>query len=187
MSDLAATAFEQARDANLPANYESAKQALAELQRVDECKNWSDKAMALASYARQAKDDALLKMSQRIQGRAVRRAGQLLQELERPEHCGRPKKNGQGALTIKGAAEKAGLSRYQRNTALKVLPGFEHVQERYVVTRDDEDVFIHTYRLSWEEFTTLGNGLIKKGMAEVSHGKELLGLRDVVHPDRLAE
>ena len=47
-------------DARLPAAYETAKQALAECSRIDECQNWADRAAALASYARQARDDTLL-------------------------------------------------------------------------------------------------------------------------------
>ncbi len=41
-------------DARLPRTYEAAKAALSECQQVDECKDWADKAAALASYARQA-------------------------------------------------------------------------------------------------------------------------------------
>src|SRR5262245_38639552 len=43
--------------AQLPAAYEAAKDALAKCDQVDECKDWADKAAAIASYARQAHDD----------------------------------------------------------------------------------------------------------------------------------
>ena len=66
----------------LPATYEAAKQALAECTRVDECKDWADKAAALASYARQRDDHTLLNLAQRIQARAMRRIGELSSELE---------------------------------------------------------------------------------------------------------
>jgi hypothetical protein len=46
----------------LPANYIAAKAALAECTRVDECAKWSKKAFALASYAKQMRDEALLEM-----------------------------------------------------------------------------------------------------------------------------
>ncbi len=59
--------------ATLPAKYENAKTALAECNRIDECKDWGDKAAAMASYAKQAKDKSLVKMAMKIGGRAVRR------------------------------------------------------------------------------------------------------------------
>jgi hypothetical protein len=42
---------------------------------MDECQDWADQMEALASYARQAKDDELLQMAARIQARdpALRR------------------------------------------------------------------------------------------------------------------
>ena len=66
--------------ARLPANYEAAKRALSQADRVDECKTWADKAQALASYAKQAGDKTLFDYAKRIQARAIRRAGQLLNE-----------------------------------------------------------------------------------------------------------
>ena len=67
--------------ARLPATYEGAKVALAECTRLDECQDWADKAEALASYAKQAQDDELRKMADRIQARAIRRCGELLQQI----------------------------------------------------------------------------------------------------------
>ncbi|MCI0440517.1 MAG: hypothetical protein L0177_15500, partial [Chloroflexi bacterium] len=46
--------------------------ALAKCYRVDEYKEWADKAEALASYGRQTEDDTLLNFAKRIKGRAVR-------------------------------------------------------------------------------------------------------------------
>ena len=48
-------------NAQLPEKYEAAKTALAECARIDECKDWADKAHAMASYAKQADDDSLHK------------------------------------------------------------------------------------------------------------------------------
>ncbi len=61
--------------ARLPETYEAATKALGECQRIDECQDWSNKAEAIAAYARTAKDDRLYKMAVRIQARAVRRVG----------------------------------------------------------------------------------------------------------------
>jgi hypothetical protein len=45
---------------------------------VDECVSWADKAMALASYARQVDDETLRKLADRIKARAIRRVGEFL-------------------------------------------------------------------------------------------------------------
>jgi hypothetical protein len=42
--------------ARFPATYEQAKAALASCQKIDECKDWANKAEALASYAKMAQD-----------------------------------------------------------------------------------------------------------------------------------
>ena len=68
--------------AKLPAAYTVAKRALAECGKIDECKDWADKAAALASYAKQSKDESLFKAAARIQARAIRRCGELLKEIE---------------------------------------------------------------------------------------------------------
>jgi hypothetical protein len=64
--------------APLPVAYENAKMAIYQCNELDECKDWSDKAQALASYARQSGDEELEKMSKRIRTRAIRRCGELL-------------------------------------------------------------------------------------------------------------
>jgi hypothetical protein len=114
---------------NLPATYEAARHALTECSRVDECKGWADKAAALASYARQAKDDSLLRLAQRIQLRAVNRCGELLKQIPRGDEATR---YGQAATDPPGkvgayppvtrtqAASEAGLSDRQRKNALRV-------------------------------------------------------------------
>lgn len=106
-------------DARLPETYERAKTALANCSSLDECKDWSDKAAALASYARQSKDDSLTKMSQRIQARAIRRAGELLKQIM-PATGAHLKRGGDSPLSRKQAAEDAGLSPDQRKNALRV-------------------------------------------------------------------
>jgi DUF3102 family protein len=84
----------------------------------------ADKMEALASYARQAHDETLHNYAKRIQGRAVRRTGELLKEIE-PGKAGRPPNEEIGAgarpnLTRSEAAADAGLSDHQRKTALRV-------------------------------------------------------------------
>ena len=41
---------------SVPAAYEAARAALAKCVKLDECKEWADKAAAMEIYARQAKD-----------------------------------------------------------------------------------------------------------------------------------
>lgn len=108
--------------APLPASYEAAKTALAECQAIDECKDWADKAAALASYARQSEDLELEKMAQRIRARAMRRAGELLKQIE-PAH-GANQNISAGAhtnvVTRSDVAERAGMSKHQQVTAVRV-------------------------------------------------------------------
>lgn len=114
--------------ATLPASYEQAKTALAACERIDECKTWADKAMALASYAKQADDDTLHRLATRISARAVRRCGELLKEFQSPG--GRPAKTSAGTDTSfsqRNAATEAGLSKRQEVTAVRVanVPALE--------------------------------------------------------------
>ncbi len=111
------------KDAPLPVKYEQARAALAECVNIDECSTWAKKAAALASYARQADDDSLRKMSERIQARAVRRCSELLRQLP-------AKARGTGKAGVEApphllserarAAEKAGMSRDQVVRAMRV-------------------------------------------------------------------
>jgi hypothetical protein len=110
-------------DARLPVTYEAAQKALAECSRVDECKDWSDKAAALASYARQSRDNTLHNLALRIQARAQRRMGELLKQI--PEQRGGDRGGPTGGRPPIGetrtqAARGAGLSDHQRKTALRM-------------------------------------------------------------------
>jgi hypothetical protein len=117
--------------ASLPALYENAQHALAECSRIDECQQWADKAQAMASYAKQAKDESLRKMADRIQARAIRRCGELLRQIPAGKTGPVPELQ-EGALpqfTRTQAATDAGLSEHQRKTALRVaaIPEAEFV------------------------------------------------------------
>lgn len=119
--EMRAITMRNAGDAPLPVKYEAAKTALAECEAVDECRSWAKKAAALASYARQAKDDSLEKMATRIRARAVKRAGDLLNELPADAH--RPRK-GVPDTTHQSerdrAAKSAGMSDREKHQALRV-------------------------------------------------------------------
>jgi hypothetical protein len=139
--------------AKLPAAYEGAKVALAECTRLDECQNWADKAEALAAYAKQAQDEQLRKMADRIQARAIRRCGELLQQIQAASGRRTDLEPSPGAPTRSEAAREAGLTRHQHHTAIRVArvpdPEFEEavegddpatvteLAERGTVARDD--------------------------------------------------
>lgn len=108
--------------AKLPGTYEQAKTALATCERLDECKDWSDKAAALASYARQAEDLELERMAARIRARAMRRAGELLKQVD-GRGGDRSKSNGADNFarpSQRSVAEQAGMSPRQATTAVRV-------------------------------------------------------------------
>jgi hypothetical protein len=120
--------------AALPALYETAKLALSECSRIDECQNWADKAAAMASYAKQAKDETLQRYAERIKARAITRCGELLKAIQ-PNPGGRPPNTREGALpslTREQAAEDAGLSEHQRKTALRVANVDPEVREALI-------------------------------------------------------
>jgi hypothetical protein len=122
--------------ANLPVKYETARKALAECAHVDELKEWTDKAAALAVYAKQAKDNSLHQYALRIQARAQRRMGQLLKSI--PGNSGGDRGNaatgGRRPLvqTRTSVAESAGLSEHQRKTAIRVASVPENAFEQQV-------------------------------------------------------
>jgi hypothetical protein len=107
--------------APLPVNYTEARAALERCDKLDEVAEWSDRAAALASYARQSRDRELEAMAKRIRARAVRRAGELLQDI--PTCRGRrfdlrPDLEAVGARTQ--AARQAGMSVSQQKTAVRL-------------------------------------------------------------------
>lgn len=102
----------------------AAKTALESCQAIDECKEWADKAAALASYARQAEDDELEKMAVRIRSRAMRRAGELAKQIMQPHGSNQHGPRGDDATGISmpkaKVQEVSGFSERQLNTALRI-------------------------------------------------------------------
>ena len=79
---MSTPAIQGVRNAKLPTVYIEAQKALATCQKIDECKQWADKAAAIASYAKQAQDQTLMDTATRIKARAIRRCGELLKQIE---------------------------------------------------------------------------------------------------------
>lgn len=102
--------------ASLPAVYERAKTALVQCCDLDECKDWSDKAHALASYARQANDDELNNLAIRIRARAMRRCGELLKMFDGKGN-NQHKEGNHLKLTKSEIGTESGLSEHQIKTA----------------------------------------------------------------------
>jgi hypothetical protein len=128
MMDLATIDTNTAR---LPSSYHAAKGALRACVSVDECKDWADKASALASYAKQAGDTQLEDMAKRIRARAMRRAGELLKQIDgRGDHM----KNDAPVISQTQVARAAGFSERQQFTATRIatIPedAFEDMVER---------------------------------------------------------
>lgn len=122
MNELAPLQVSQAR---IPQTYANAKSALYTCASIDECQQWADKAAALASYAKQAEDEELMKMAIRIRDRAVRRAGELLKQI--PSAKGGDRKSveyqsggGDSLMSRREVAEQAGMSERQQVTAIRV-------------------------------------------------------------------
>ncbi|MEL6300270.1 MAG: hypothetical protein AAFV47_09180 [Pseudomonadota bacterium] len=69
------------QQAPLPEVYEAATKALAECERIDECKDCADNAKALASCSKQIENDTLESHAARIKARAIRRAGELIERI----------------------------------------------------------------------------------------------------------
>jgi len=113
--------FPSIANANLPAVYQSAKDAMQRCADVDEVKDWRDKSEALVSYARQAQDETLEKLAVRIRARAIRRAGELMKVFQSPG--GRPSKTTSpkdGGFSQRQAAAAVGFSPRQELTARRV-------------------------------------------------------------------
>ena len=111
---------EQVAHAQLPQAYEAAKQALLECSRIDQCKDWADKAIALASYARQSDDDTLMNHARRIQARAVRRCGELMEEFDARGDHRRIPLGVDSSPSKREVAAGAGLSKKQQERAVQV-------------------------------------------------------------------
>jgi hypothetical protein len=133
MNNVVALPISSNAEARLPQKYEAARTAIAECERIDECKDWADKAAAMAAYARMSKDDSLKVLAIRIQARALRRIGQLQDQIPRGDTATRYGQVGDHPpVTRSKAAADAGLSEHQRKTALRVAAIPEAEFERQV-------------------------------------------------------
>jgi hypothetical protein len=117
--------FPTIAEAKLPATYEAALTAIAECERVDECKNWADQAAAMRAYAAMRDDRRLHLLALRIQLRAERRCGELLKQVEVQPGKRTDLEPGGGAPTRLQAATEAGMSKAQMLQSVRIatVPG----------------------------------------------------------------
>jgi hypothetical protein len=87
-------------DAPLPPAYERAKAAWRHARLSTSVRIGRQKSPRLASYAKQADDDSLQEMALRIQSRAVRRCGKLLETFQTSPQGGQPKVKGGMPLPV---------------------------------------------------------------------------------------
>jgi hypothetical protein len=127
----------------LPTTYVAAKKSLATCERIDECADWANKALALKSYAKQMKDESLEAMAQRIRDRAVRQGGKLLLKVQAARGGDRGG-GGRGGLqrvprsplqSRTAVAKDAGLSPHQAKQMVRVA-GVPDAQFEKLVERD---------------------------------------------------
>jgi hypothetical protein len=109
--------LQKTRDAILPVEYTSACKAIAACRGIDETKYWSDKADALAAWAKIYKNNQAAVESKRLKLHAYRRMSQLADELQPDKRCvgSAGQMPGPRALLIQN-----GLSREQAKTVRRI-------------------------------------------------------------------
>jgi len=126
--------------------YNAAKQALADCESIDECKDWKDKGAAMATYAKMRNDKELENKARRIRGRATRRLGELLLEVQAQQgrRTDRELRGGKSPKlqTRKSMATAAGLSADEAKLAIRVARApeadFEELIEGEIAPTLDE-------------------------------------------------
>jgi len=116
--------------------YEAARNALAEARRVDEVKDIRDKAVAMETYARLAKDRELMEHATQIRVHAEIRAGELLREMTKNKGSVSGKTGRKARPVLDTAPKLADLgitktqsSRWQKLAALSKDEQQEKVEE----------------------------------------------------------
>ena len=123
--------------------YDAARRALAEAHSVDEVKDVRDKAVAMQTYARQAKDTTLITQATEIRMRAERRAGELLIEMAERKERDSGKGNRNPALKSQEVTPKLadlGVSKMQSSRWQK-LAAFDQDQFEAKVASSSERAY----------------------------------------------
>jgi len=123
MRKLPALSKEKLKSVELPVLYKQARSALQKVVRIDECKDISDKHTAIATYAKQIKDDSLLYYAQRVKLRAIERMGELLNEIKDPNE--RKKIQKEHAIAPITAANAMNVATVPKRVLDKMIDGVE--------------------------------------------------------------
>jgi hypothetical protein len=115
---------EEISQAKLPAQYEAMKHAITECTSIDECKEWADKAAALAGYFRMAGDETAFHKLRALQQWALRKAGEILKQIPSDKGGDRRSDQSTGAHTLihtrTQAAKDVGMSKHQATQAKRL-------------------------------------------------------------------
>ena len=112
--------------------YDAACRALAMARRVDEVKKIRDQAVAVATYARLAKDKRLLVDATQIKERAERRGGQIMEEQRRAGELKRGRPKLVFGKPISKSLKKQGVDQNLANRMRKKAAMKAEVFERHV-------------------------------------------------------
>jgi len=123
--------------------YDAARHALQAAASVDEVKEIRNKSLALAAYAKQAKDKDLLSWASEIKIRAERRAGELLIDMEKAKN-----QYGKSAGTDEVPAKKTlaalGISKNQSSHWQSVAAISEENFEKAILESKQDNIEITT-------------------------------------------
>ncbi|MDH3595780.1 MAG: hypothetical protein OEU09_14105 [Rhodospirillales bacterium] len=98
--------------------YDAMCRAIAEAYAVDEVKDIRDKALAFEAYAKQAKNTEAERRACEIRLRAERKAGQLLQEMDKNKGAAQPTRSSDTTTLRELGISKDQSSRWQRLAAV---------------------------------------------------------------------
>jgi hypothetical protein len=156
--------------------YEAARVALEAATKIDEVKSIHDKAVAMAAYAKQAKDNDMVNWAVEIKVRAERRAGELLKVMPKNvgtkgqlkgKSSGAPKKVGPEDKTP--TLEKLGITYNDSSTWQKLAEMPEPVFEQKLIA----------VKAQGEKLTTKAVLAVKSPVS--STPKEEVDIADDVH------
>jgi hypothetical protein len=121
--------------------YDAARRALAKARAVDEVKEIRDRAMAIAAYARQARNRDLEADSVEIRMRATRRVGEMMREQDRTVGLnagGRPKTGSSADPVSVPTLASQGIDKNLANQARTLrAPSEEQFEERVAEAREE--------------------------------------------------